>query len=313
VLTLILSACSSSTPLETAAPDAGGIPYGPAPHLGPSVSAHRGGAAYAPEDTMTAYFNAARLGVDDLETDTTLTKDGVLVLIHDDTLDRTSNCTGNVSDKTLAELQDCDAGYWFTPGQSTTSHDEAGAHPYRGTGITVPTAQELFEFAASLGTYGPTVTIELKDPVCDAAAPVLVELIHASGIQERITVQSFYPYCLDLVKTQDSSIRTLHLSFATCEATLAYNIARGHNVVAPSSSSPDLDANCVSAAHAAGQQVIPWTVDTQGDLEKFSAMGVDGIITNYPGCMLELLGRFMPTSMTPPGYAFASPAPACPG
>src|SRR6185436_17177996 len=106
-----------------------------------------GGAAYAPEDTLAAYKNAARLGVDDFETDTTLTSDGVLVLIHDGTVDRTTNCTGNVADYTLADLQKCDAGYWYTPGQGTTSgtHDETQPHPYRGKGVVIPTAQEVVD------------------------------------------------------------------------------------------------------------------------------------------------------------------------
>src|SRR5438067_65273 len=76
------------------------------------VSAHRGGSAYAPEDTMYAYRNAVRIGADQMETDSWLTSDGVLVLIHDQTLDRTTNCTGNVTDITFAQLQKCDAGWW---------------------------------------------------------------------------------------------------------------------------------------------------------------------------------------------------------
>ena len=101
------------------------------------VSAHRGGAAYAPENTMAAFRNAARLGVDELEADVQLTADGELVLLYDDTLDRTTDCTGAVLDLSWAEISLCDAAYWGTPGPSTTTLEETSPHPLRGRGIGV--------------------------------------------------------------------------------------------------------------------------------------------------------------------------------
>ena len=316
-----LSGCGSSAPVSTPAmasdPVTGYHVYDGAPHEGPYVSAHRGGAAYAPEDTLTAYKNAARLGVDDFETDTTLTSDGVLVLVHDSTADRTSNCTGNISSFTLEDLRKCDAGYWYVPGQATTSstHDESQPHPYRGKGVVFPTAEEVFNLAKSLGDFGPTVTIELKDYDCRAAAPALVDLIHASGIQHRIIVQSFEPYCLDLVKLNDSTIATLHLSNEGCSAPLAYNIARGHNYVSPTwlPGGGDTNAQCAEAVHAAGQKLVPWTVDTIADLQLATDIGSDGIITNYPACMMQIQGRPLPESVTPPDVAFPEKLDACKG
>src|SRR3954447_19814156 len=129
------------------------------------VSAHRGGSAYAPEDTMYAYRNAVRIGADQMETDSWLTKDGVLVLIHDQSLDRTTSCTGNVTDKTFAQVERCDAGWWWTPGQSTTTPDPKASHPLRGIGIKVPAARHLFDFISSLGPDDKhTINIEIKDP-----------------------------------------------------------------------------------------------------------------------------------------------------
>ncbi len=316
-----LAACMQSAPVSVGAQaaDTGYHVYDGAPHEGPYVSAHRGGAAYAPEDTLAAYQNAARLGVDDFETDTSLTSDGVLVLIHDGTVNRTSNCTGNVSAFTLEDLRKCDAGYWYVPGQGTTSgtHNDTQSHPYRGKGVVFPTAQEVFDLAKSLGPLGPTVTIELKDYDCRAAAPALVDLIHASGIQHRIIVQSFEPYCLDLVKLGDSTIATLHLSNEGCTAPLAYNIARGHNYVSPTwvsqADGGDVNAECADAVHAAGQKLVPWTVDTIADLQFATDIGSDGIITNYPACMMQMQGRPMPASVTPPDIAFPEPLAACKG
>lgn len=261
----------------------------------PYVSGHRGGSAYAPEDTMTAYRNAARLGVDDFETDSYLSSDGVLVLIHDSTLDRTTSCSGSVTAKTLAELRQCDAGYWYSPGQSTTSQNAGAPHPLRGKGVVIPTAQELFDYAASLGPNGPTVTIEIKESGqggFDTAA-ALVDLIHQSGIQDRIIVQSFNDLPLARVRQLDPTIKTLFLGYiATTNLLIAE--ANGFDYVSVDSTTPDYTQAYVDAAHAAKKKVVPYTPDSKADLQKFIGLGVDGIITNYPACMLGLLGRPVP-------------------
>src|SRR3546814_7747510 len=103
----------------------------PQPLVSPGihVSANRGGAAYAPENTMMAFRNAARLGADDFKTGTWLTADGALVLLHDQELSRTTNCRGRVTDFSWAQLQRCDAGWWFTPGQGATMPDRTASHP----------------------------------------------------------------------------------------------------------------------------------------------------------------------------------------
>src|SRR5688500_5538551 len=149
------------------------------------VSAHRGGAAYAPEHTMVAFENAVRLGVDELEADTQLTADGDLVLLHDDTLDRTTDCTGPVLETTTAELATCDAAHWWSPGPSVTVRDVDTEHPLRGTGIGVPLVSELLDYAVSLGDEAPTLSLELKnipgetnfDPTGTVVATALVAAV----------------------------------------------------------------------------------------------------------------------------------------
>lgn len=276
-------------------------PYTASSRSVPYVSGHRGGSAYAPEDTMTAYRNAARIGIDDFETDSYLSSDGVLVLIHDATLDRTTSCSGSVTAKTLAELRQCDAGYWYSPGQSTTAKDESLPHPLRGKGVLIPTAKELFDFAASLGTYGPTVTIEIKEAGIAglATAAPLVDLIHASGIQNRIIVQSFNEGPLAQVRKLDPSIKTLFLGhFATTNLIVA--MAQGFDYSSVSADAPDFTQAYVDAAHQAGKGVVPWTPDSSADLKKFIGEGVDGIITNYPACLMQLLGRPVPARVLAP-------------
>lgn len=286
----------------------------------PFVSAHRGGAAYAPENTMSAYRNAARMEVDDFETDTTPTKDGVLVLIHDDTVDRTTNCSGPVNSFTFAELQHCDAGYWWTPGQSTTTPDTEKPHPFRGKGLTIPTVQELFAFAKSL-PYGPTVTIEIKnipyetqyEPLCLGAAQKLVELIQNSGIKERIVVQAFDPTCIDQVKRLDGSVQTLYLSLFGANSTVAYCAAMGHEYAAPPFDTQDFNAQAISNAHALGIKVNPYTVDREADIQKVIGLGVDALITNYPACMMKLQGRAVPSRLIGAEAGADIPIPLCRG
>lgn len=311
-----LAACGSSVPpgAKTAPPPAG--------FAGPIVSAHRGGAAYAPENTMRAFENAVRLGVDQLEADTQLTADGVLVLIHDDTLDRTTDCSGTVISKAFAEIADCDAAFWFSPGQATTFPSASAPHPLRGAGVRVPAAEELFAYLRELGAQAPELSIEIKDipgesnfdPAGTTIAGVLVPLIQQYGLQSKTIVQSFWPAALDEVKRLDPSLRTQFLTTSSTGQTayqnLTYATARGHEVVAPNFDAPDFDAGFVANAQAAGKAVMPWTADRKGDLEKVAALGVDGIISNFPACLLQLQGRLRTGRITAPGPS--ADTPACP-
>ncbi len=300
----LLAACGDSG----APGEAGGSP--PASYVAvPYVSAHRGGAAYAPENTMLAYENAARLGVDDFEADLLRTADDVLVLMHDDTLDRTTDCSGAVIDISYAELSECDAAYWFSPGQPTTSPSDERPHPLRGSGVRVPTAAELFAYAATFsGVYAPTVTIEVKisfDSLGGVTteglktAQLLVGEIQASGIAERIIVQSFNPLAIQLIKLLDPSIRTLYLTPTGAALSLAVAAVGQHEFVAPEFGSVDLNAATVRLAQALGKQVVPWTADRDADVQHLIDIGVDGIITNFPGCLLAKQGRLAAVRMLP--------------
>jgi len=307
--------------LAATVPAVGAAAAGPNPVLPPTivVSAHRGGAAYAPENTMVAYRNAVRIGADQLETDTQLTKDGKLVLLHDATLDRTTDCTGNVQDRTLAEVEACDAAYDWIPGQGVTRPDAISAHPLRGTGVRVPRAQELFDFVASLGPADThSISIEIKDipgeanfdPTGMIVANQLVPLIQASGLKSRTIVQSFYPPALTYVRSLDPTISTQLLTIGSLTPYLVYS-ATGPDILSPSSTNPDLTAQTVQAAHAAGKKVIPYTPDTAADLTTTGNKGVDGEITNFPACLLRLEGRPFPAQLLP-AEAVAAGATASP-
>lgn len=290
-------------------------------HQGAIVSAHRGGAAYAPENTLLAFRNGARLGVDQLEMDTQLTADNQLVIIHDDTLDRTTNCSGAVNSKTLAQVEACDAAYWFTPGQGVTVPDMKLSHPLRGTGVQVPTLKSLLDWYVTLPCDRPQLSIEIKnipgetnfDPVGDKIAKVLLPLLAQYGLQKEIIIQSFWPVTLVQVKLLNPKLRTQFLTTSSdgelAAANLADVIATGQDISAPNFDAPDFLAPVVLAAHTAGKLVLPYTPDTYADQQKVLGLGADGLITNFPACTLQLLNRPLPARIATAGVPETT---ACP-
>ncbi|MCI0354170.1 MAG: hypothetical protein L0099_03890 [Acidobacteria bacterium] len=192
--------------------------------------------------------------------------------------------------------------------------------------MKIPKAQELFDYAKSLGPHGPTVTIELKNipgetgftADCEPIATKLVELIQQSGIPERTVVQSFWPVCIDNVKAQDASIRTLFLTSSTPQGgaqgalnNLAYTIAQGHDISAPDFTAPDFGAEYIAAAHEAGKLVVPYTADSEADIKMLMDLGTDGIITNFPACQLQLQNRPVPASVIAPEAGSDPSFPRC--
>lgn len=303
-LALALAACGSSRdPDEGASCPVAGTPL---------ISAHRGGSAYAPENTMPAFANAVRLGVDELEMDTQLSADGELVVIHDDSLDRTTDCSGAIGSRTLAQIRACDAAYWFSPGQDVTVPAEDVAHPLRGRGVTVPTLREVLDWHAALPCK-PRLSIEIKnipgesnfDLAGRRTAEVLVPLLQQYGLAETAVVQSFWPATLTAVKQLEPRLRTQFLSstgsLEPAVANLAVVVADGFDISAPNYDAPLFRQAYVDGAHAAGKAVIPYTVDVAADQTAVAALGVDGLITNYPACALQQLRGAAIARATPDG------------
>ena len=143
------------------------------------VIGHRGNRAHAPENTLESLREAVALGVDAVEFDLRVSRDGRLVVIHDETLDRTTNGSGPIALRTVTELKGLDAGAGYTP-------DEGRTFPWRGRGVRVPTFDEIIE---SLPRELPCI-IELKTP---AAAELLRVAVRRHGIADRIIVAAFDP------------------------------------------------------------------------------------------------------------------------
>ncbi len=317
---LLLAACADGGPQSATSPPDGQICVERTP-TAPLVSAHRGGAAYAPENTLTSFGNAVRLGVDELEMDTQLTSDGELVVLHDDTLDRTTDCSGAANAHTLEEIKACDAAYWFAPGQSVTSPSMDLEHPLRGTGVTVPTLREVLDWYRTIDCNPPRMSIEIKnipgesnfDPAGSRIATVLLPLLAEFGLQDQVVIQSFWPLTLQVVKQMNPALKTQFLTTTstgqTALANLTYVIAGGHDISAPNFDAPDFTAQFVTAAHAAGKAVIPYTADDSNDQLQVIGLDVDGVITNFPACLLDNLSRARPAKVTPDGVP---DIPACP-
>ncbi len=253
----------------------------------PLVIAHRGGAGLAPENTLVAFRNARRIGVDVLEMDVHLTKDGHLVVIHDSTVDRTTNGHGKVKDMTLAEIKSLDAGYRF-------STDGGKTFPFRGKGITIPTLEEVFSAFPNI-----RLNIEIK-PDDERAADKLAEMIKAHHAEKRVLVLSFHSkplarlrYLLPDTATAASKseiemfwlMDKLHLwrIYRPKPDALQIPLRWGrHKIYSP---------RLVRDAHKMGMEVHVWTVDDPAEMKILIDQGVDGIITNRPDILLKVLGR----------------------
>lgn len=254
-----------------------------------SVIAHRGASAYAPEHTFAAYDLAIEQGADYIEQDLQMTADGVLVVLHDDTLDRTArgpaeSCTGPVATKTLAQLRECDAGSWFN--ELYPDRADPGFE-----GLEIPTLAEVFE------RYGPEVRyyIETKSPeeqpgMEQALLDLLddAELAGPAADERQVLIQSFSAASLQLVHSLRPELPLVQLLPAEAttvdEAALA-DIAAYAVAIGPSRA--NVDETLVDAAHDRCLEVHPYTVDEPAEMALLLELGVDGLFTNVPDRLLE--------------------------
>lgn len=241
----------------------------------PFIIAHRGGAKLAPENTLAAIRQAVELGVDMIEIDVILSKDGEIIVIHDDKIDRTTNGEGVVKEMTLDQIRQYDAGSWF---------DESFA------GEKVPTLDEVFD---AIGGES-ILLIEIKDG--DEEYPGLekkvVESIHRHDANEWVVVQSFNEQSVLRVKQMDPTLMTFYLmgkNFgefynrlpADKPATLPYQGVAVHY--------SGIDAEKAKKLHETGYQLYVWTVNEDTDMDMMIEAGVDGIITDRPDALSEKL------------------------
>lgn len=248
---------------------------GPLPH----AIAHRGSRLLWPENTMRAFRGAVELGYRWLETDLHITRDGVLVCLHDDTVDRTTDGSGFVWDLTFAELGRLDAGYRF---------EERSVRPRRGSGLTVPSFAELMAAFDDI-----RVIVDLKQ---DGLEAPLARAVEDLDLWDRLIVGSFSDERLrrfrDLtggrVATSTGSSVTRSLWKRSWFGTPA-PVADAIQVPVWYRGLPIVNARTVVGFHRGGFQVHVWTVNRAARMRRLLDAGVDGIITDRPDVLRDVL------------------------
>ncbi|HEU0013424.1 MAG TPA: glycerophosphodiester phosphodiesterase [Longimicrobium sp.] len=257
----------------------------------PLLIAHRGGSALAPENTLTAFRRALDWWrADLLEIDVQPTRCGEAVVIHDATVDRTTDGAGPVARFSLDEIRRLDAGHRFTP-------DGGRSFPFRGTGVRLSTLREVLEALPDA-----RVNVEIKDGRAqDAVRAAIYDLdaqhrvLVAAGDARNRRRLADYPGPTSAGAQQLYAFYALHLA----------RLARFHRPTVDAHQMPErnggrqvLNPRWVAEAHAHNLAVHVWTVDEEADMRRLLAWGVDGIITDRPDRLARVLhqthGRPLP-------------------
>jgi len=266
----------------------------------PLLIAHRGGAKLAPENTLLAFERALTWwGADILELDVHPSRDGHAVVIHDPTLERTTNGAGRVVEHSLSELRELDAGFRFTP-------DGGQSYPFRGRGIGVPTLREVLT-----AFPGARVNIEIKDGrVQEAVWDAISEtdaldrvLIAAGSSRDRARLNG-YPVPVsagkeDLKRFIAPPRLGVILYTPPVDAFQIPDRWEGREIITP---------ELVRAAKERNVPVHVWTVDEVAEMERFLDWGVDGIVTDRPDRLARLLHERVGRPL-PPGPPSPPPEP----
>ena len=261
---------------DAATPTRGFVPGG-----GIRLIGHRGARGMAPENTLPALEHGIEVGADAIEFDVHRARDGTIVVIHDPTLERTTDGKGSVASHTVAELKQLDAGYHFTP-------DEGRSFPFRGRGVRIPTIDEAFE---ALGDLPAIVEVRSAD-----AGVALAEWLPGRPEAERIALggfeQRFVRPAAGLVRWLSATEEELRrfvlagkiglgLHFApSADALMVPEKHKGIRVVS---------RGLIRRCHALGIGVYVWTVNRPDDMRRLLQWGVDGLISDFPAILRRVL------------------------
>ena len=231
----------------------------------PIVFAHRGASAHAPENTLAAFELALKFGAPAIELDVKLTSDRQVVIIHDQTVNRTTNGSGAVTKQPLAALRELDAGSWLSA-------------DFRGEKI--PTLDEVFE------TVGKKllINVELTNYATpfDGLVHEVAALVKKHGLQERVIFSSFFPTNLVLARRLLPSVPRGQL---IPEGNSGWWQRAAANLMTLDTEHPyiaDVSAVSVKRTHSKGRRVHVWTVNDPADMRRLRSLGVDGIFTDDP-------------------------------
>jgi len=251
----------------------------------PQVFAHRGGCALGPENTIAAFDLGMASGADGLELDVHLSGDGIVVVHHDETLDRTTNGAGRLAQRTAAELAVVDAGYAF---------EQGGRFDFRGQGVGIPTLREV------LRRYPDTpIIIEMKVDSAEMGEAVAADVRSADAV-ERVCVAGFGPRAVRAARSalpeMASSACAPEVRVAIYRSWVNWPVRRvgygGYQVPEVSAGHRIVSKRFIRHAHAADLRVQVWTVDDRDDMERLLSWGVDALISNYPDVAVRVRDAF---------------------
>ncbi len=238
------------------------------------IWAHRGASGYRPENTLPSFQYAMELGADGVELDIQLTKDGQIVVCHDELLDRTSNAKGFLKDYTLKELKSFDFSYQY---------------PSLGK-VQIPTMKEVFEL---LKPSHLIINIELKTGVFDyeGIEEKIIQLTHEEGLEDRVIYSSFNHYSILKIQQLDPNAKT---AFLYCDGTIdmpAYGKKYHVDALHPDFCNlryPNFMEECKKY----DLDVNIWTVNTEEIAKICMPYGVNSIITNYPDKIRKIVEEY---------------------
>jgi glycerophosphoryl diester phosphodiesterase len=282
-IAVALLAVPAAAPAKPAAEDAQVLNIG-----------HRGASGLAPEHTLTAYDLALRQGADYIEQDLQQASDGTLVVLHDATLDRTArgpaeNCTGLVSDKTIEQLKTCDVGSWFNERYPQYARDEY-------VGLQIPTLEEVLRrYRHRTNYYIETKNPEAADRMEERLTDLLDEyqLLRPAADRWQVLIQSFSPDSLLRLRALEPDLPLIQLFFGseTSQTIQARLDTVAQYAVGIGSSKNDVDADLVQAAHARCLDLHPYTVNEPDEMSALIDIGVDGMFTNFPARLDDILNK----------------------
>jgi len=251
------------------------------------VFAHRGGGALAPENTLAAFELGLRAGADGLELDVHLSADGVPVVVHDPTLERTTNAAGPVAARTAAELAQVDAGWCFAGAR--------GDFPFRGQGLGIPSLREVLQ-----RHRGVPIIVEMKLDSEEMGRRVLDD-IRAAGAEGTVCAAGYG-------STSAATVRRAlpNLSTSACHAEVRLAVYRswggwpvkrppfgGYQVPEHAGRIRIVSPRFIRHAHGAGLDVQVGTVDTEADMERLLRWGADALISNRPDLAVTVRDAFV--------------------
>lgn len=246
--------------------------------------AHRGAPFYAPELTLPSFDKALELGADFIELDIQLSQDGEIVVIHDTSLSRTTNVDGLVRFMTLAELKKLDAGSWFNEKYPEHGDD-------RFIGLQIPTLEEIFQLYGRSTNYMIEIKATDKYPGIEEKLLALLKK-HELMDGENVIIQSFNRNVLKSIARKHPQLPLLQLISKPSRGKGAERELKDASsyAFAVGVKGKKLKEDYLKKAKANGLQVYVYTIDRKKDMKKLIEWGVDGIITNYPNRLTEVLG-----------------------